>query len=120
VTIVDAGSTPVYLKIGTKAAHLRELGMSDRAIARAIGVSDKTVAKAIGSERGTCDPPAPPRDRPSGSSSSAIVRSDRIVEDRAPAAQLDGEGSVDDERIAGVERRQAAITEPADRRRTVR
>lgn len=49
--IVDAGSTPVYLAIGEKAAHLRELGISDRAIARALGVSDKTVAKAIARER---------------------------------------------------------------------
>ena len=32
---------------GQKAKHLRELGMSDRVIARAVGVSDKTVAKAI-------------------------------------------------------------------------
>ncbi len=47
MTIVDAGSIPVYLEIGTQAAHLRELGMSDRAIARAIGVSDKTVAKSL-------------------------------------------------------------------------
>ncbi len=45
--IVDAGSTPAYLEIGGNAAHLRELGMSDRAIARAIGVSDKTVAKSL-------------------------------------------------------------------------
>jgi hypothetical protein len=47
--IVDAGSTPVYLEIGEKAAHLRELGMNDRAIARALGVSDKTARKAIDS-----------------------------------------------------------------------
>ncbi|MDQ6729911.1 MAG: hypothetical protein M3022_06345 [Actinomycetota bacterium] len=45
--ILDAGSTPVYLDIGEKAAHLRELGMSDRAIAGALGVSDKTVAKSL-------------------------------------------------------------------------
>jgi hypothetical protein len=45
--IVDAGSTPVFLEIGDKAAHLRELGMSDRAIAAALGVSDKTVAKSL-------------------------------------------------------------------------
>jgi tetrahydromethanopterin S-methyltransferase subunit H len=44
--IVDAGSTPAFLRIAA-AAHLRELGMSDRAIARALDVSDKTVAKAI-------------------------------------------------------------------------
>jgi hypothetical protein len=45
--MVDAGSTPVYLEIGERAAHLRELGMSDRAIARALGVTDKTVAKSL-------------------------------------------------------------------------
>jgi DNA-binding NarL/FixJ family response regulator len=27
--------------------HLRQLGMSDKAIARALGVTDKTVAKAV-------------------------------------------------------------------------
>jgi hypothetical protein len=47
VTIVDTGSTPVFLRIAAKAAHLRELGMSDRAIARTLGVTDKTVSKAI-------------------------------------------------------------------------
>jgi hypothetical protein len=47
VAIVEAGSTPIHLEIGAKAAHLRELGMSDRAIARTIGVSDKTVAKSL-------------------------------------------------------------------------
>ncbi|HEX4009818.1 MAG TPA: hypothetical protein VHX62_07410 [Solirubrobacteraceae bacterium] len=34
MTIVDAGSTPAFLEIAARAAHLRELGMSDRAIAR--------------------------------------------------------------------------------------
>jgi hypothetical protein len=48
VTIIDAGSVPAHLEIRLKAAHLRELGFSDRAIARAIGVSDKTVAKSLG------------------------------------------------------------------------
>jgi biotin operon repressor len=37
----------VYLEIGRKATHLREPGISDRAIARALGVSDKTVAKSL-------------------------------------------------------------------------
>ena len=37
---------PVYLAIADEARHLRELGMSDKAIARTLGVSDKTVAKA--------------------------------------------------------------------------
>ena len=48
VPIVAAGSTPVFLLIAAKAAHMRELEMSDKAIARALGVSDKTVAKAVG------------------------------------------------------------------------
>jgi orotate phosphoribosyltransferase-like protein len=43
--IVDRSEVPAYLKIAEKAAHLRQLGMSDKAIARALGVSDKTVAK---------------------------------------------------------------------------
>jgi hypothetical protein len=46
-SIIDAASAPVYLEIAEKAAHLRELGMSDRAIARSIGVDDKTVAKSL-------------------------------------------------------------------------
>jgi len=49
--LVDAGSTPAFLRIAAKAAHLRELGMSDRAIAQALDVSDKTVAKAIDAAR---------------------------------------------------------------------
>ena len=47
VLILEAGSAPVYLEIGEKAAHLRALGRSDRAIASALGVSDKTVAKSL-------------------------------------------------------------------------
>ncbi len=38
----------MYLRVADEAKHFRELGMSDRAIARALGVSDKTVAKAAG------------------------------------------------------------------------
>jgi DNA-binding NarL/FixJ family response regulator len=37
----------VYLQIAEKAKHLRELGMSDKAIARQLRVSDKTVAKSV-------------------------------------------------------------------------
>jgi hypothetical protein len=47
VVIVDHAEAPVHMRIAGKAKHLRELGMSDRAIARALGVSDKTVAKAV-------------------------------------------------------------------------
>jgi hypothetical protein len=45
--IVEHPELPVYLKVAEKAMHLRELGMSGKAIARVLGVSDKTVAKAI-------------------------------------------------------------------------
>jgi predicted transcriptional regulator len=45
--LVDRAEVPVYLRVAEKAKHLRELGMSDKAIARALGVSDKTVSKAI-------------------------------------------------------------------------
>jgi orotate phosphoribosyltransferase-like protein len=45
--MVDHSLIPVYLRITEKARQLRELGMSDRQIARTLGVSDKTVAKAI-------------------------------------------------------------------------
>ena len=45
--IVDRAEVPVYVRIGEKAMRLRDLSMSDKAIARALGVSDKTVAKAI-------------------------------------------------------------------------
>ena len=44
--IIDHAEVPVNVRIADKAKRLRELGMSDRAIARALGVSDKTVAKA--------------------------------------------------------------------------
>jgi hypothetical protein len=43
--IVGETELPVYLRIAEKAKHLRELGMSDRAIARAIEVSDKRSLK---------------------------------------------------------------------------
>jgi hypothetical protein len=43
---VDHAELPIYLRIADQANHLRDLGMSDRAIARALGVSDKAVAKA--------------------------------------------------------------------------
>jgi hypothetical protein len=42
--IIDAAELPVYLRIADKAKELRDLGMSDRAIAGSLGVSDKIVA----------------------------------------------------------------------------
>ena len=47
----------MYLNIAAKATHLRELGMSDKAIGRALGVSDKTVSKAIAAA--SSSPPYP-------------------------------------------------------------
>jgi hypothetical protein len=41
---------PVLLRIAEQAGHLRDLGMSDRAIARALGVVDKTVRKATATQ----------------------------------------------------------------------
>lgn len=56
--IIDSAELPVYLRIADKAKHLRELGMSDRTIARVLGVSDKTFAKASG-EAGARTPGVP-------------------------------------------------------------
>ena len=47
VALVETLEPPVYLRVARKALHLRELGMSDRAIAGRLGVTDKTIAKAI-------------------------------------------------------------------------
>jgi DNA invertase Pin-like site-specific DNA recombinase len=47
VALVDATGRPVYQEIARKALQLRELGLSDRTIAKRLGVSDKTVAKGI-------------------------------------------------------------------------
>jgi transposase-like protein len=48
------GSTraPTRLQITAKVVHLRELGMTRRAIAEALGVSEKTIARAISDARG--------------------------------------------------------------------
>jgi hypothetical protein len=47
VALVETAEPPVYQRIARKALQLRELGMSDRAIAGRLGVTDKTIAKAI-------------------------------------------------------------------------
>ena len=59
--IIDHAELLVYLRIADRAKHLRDLGMSDRAVARALGVSDKTVAKAAG--RPELSPPDCPNSR---------------------------------------------------------
>ena len=45
--ILDTGAAPVYQQITPKAFHLKQLGISDSAIARKLGVTDKTVGKAV-------------------------------------------------------------------------
>ena len=47
VALLDTAGPPIYQRIARKALHLRELGLSDRVIARRLGVTDKTVAKAV-------------------------------------------------------------------------
>jgi hypothetical protein len=54
VALVEAVERPTCQRIARKALQLRELGMSDRAIAARLGVTDKTIAKAV-----AC--PEPPR-----------------------------------------------------------
>ena len=56
--IIVHADPPAYLRVADQAKHLRELRMSDRAIARALGVSDKTVTKAAG-EAGVLAPSVP-------------------------------------------------------------
>jgi hypothetical protein len=43
----DTVPPPLYQQIASKAQRMRELGMSNRAVAHALGVDDKTVAKAV-------------------------------------------------------------------------
>ena len=44
--ILDPAEVPVYLRIAEMTRRLRELGLSDKAIARSLGVGDKTVSTA--------------------------------------------------------------------------
>ena len=44
---MDTSATPIYEQIAVKALQLRQLGLSDTAIARRLSVTDKTVAKAV-------------------------------------------------------------------------
>jgi len=45
--LAETTERPAYQQIARKALQLRQLGMSDRTIARRLGVTDKTIAKAI-------------------------------------------------------------------------
>jgi hypothetical protein len=47
VALVEISELPAYQRIAQEALHLRELGLSSRAIAVRLGVTDKTAAKAI-------------------------------------------------------------------------
>jgi len=47
VALVEISELLAYQRIARKALHLRELALSDRAIAVRLGVTDKTAAKAI-------------------------------------------------------------------------
>ena len=60
VPLLGTSLPPIYQRIAPRATHLRELGLTDAAIARRLGVTDKTVAKGsrwfrervLGAERG--------------------------------------------------------------------
>jgi DNA-binding CsgD family transcriptional regulator len=45
--LLEISARPRYQRVAQKAVDLRELGLSNRTIARKLGVDDKTVAKAI-------------------------------------------------------------------------
>jgi transposase len=72
--IVDSADMPICLQISEKAKHLRELGMSDRAIARSLAVTEKTVSKAIALPDDGQDRSTPPDGRPSHASLSRSAR----------------------------------------------
>jgi hypothetical protein len=47
VALRDTRAAPVYQKIAKRALQLRQLGLSNSAIAEKLNVTDKTVAKSI-------------------------------------------------------------------------
>jgi hypothetical protein len=51
VSLVDEAAVPRYLQLASRAAHLRELGMTYREIGRALGVDHKLALKAVASAR---------------------------------------------------------------------
>jgi len=56
VPLVDTAYLPVYQEIARMALRLRQLGMSDRAIAARLRVTDKTVAKGVAWLRRMAEP----------------------------------------------------------------
>lgn len=118
--LVDRVEPPVYQRIAERAAHLRELGMSDRAIGRAIGSSDKTIAKAIASNRCGPDCSVSPSDQVPESRSSGLPPSNHLVEDEVRRGQEGGEAPDDDARGAQAEPEPEHVPGPAGQRRTVR
>jgi len=47
VALMETEARPLYQQVAHRALHLREPGLSYRAIARNLDADDKTVAKAI-------------------------------------------------------------------------
>jgi hypothetical protein len=90
--IVDRSEVPVCVAIAEKAKHLRELGMSDKAIARAIGVSDRTVTKAISPLAEIRAPGAVPYVGRSVLLSERLVFTRRASSPDAPRAEPRGDG----------------------------
>lgn len=47
MSLLERKECPLYQRVARKALHLRELGLSYRAIAQRLEVDDKTVAKSV-------------------------------------------------------------------------
>jgi hypothetical protein len=47
IPVLEAEARPLYQQVAQRALHLREVGLSNSAIARKLEVDDKRVAKAV-------------------------------------------------------------------------
>lgn len=47
VSLVDEAAVPLYVQLGERAVHLRELGMTYREIGNALGVDHKLASKSV-------------------------------------------------------------------------